>query len=213
MVAVATSIVGLMVSLLAFVFVDDLEEFISRVEVNWFTSAGAAQDQGQKEKSSPAKDKKQENIAKSENSEKEKPADQVQDKNGVDFNYLSKLADRKKQLDQREQELAELEEELHKQREEIEGRIQYLQDVRREIAGILKERVDIDEQKINKLVDVYSNMKPQQAAGILSDLNDELAVQILGRMKKKNAAEILNLLKPEKAKMLSERYAGYKGRQ
>jgi len=59
---------------------------------------------------------------------------------------------------------------------------------------------------VNKLVDLYSNMKPKQAADILGSLNEELAVEVLAKMKKKSAAEIMNLLQPEKAKILSEKY-------
>jgi flagellar motility protein MotE (MotC chaperone) len=53
-------------------------------------------------------------------------------------------------------------------------------------------------------------MRPNTAAKVVESLDEDLAVEILGRMKKKNAAEILNLLKPEKAQVLSEKYAGYK---
>ena len=37
----------------------------------------------------------------------------------------------------------------------------------------------MDEQKVTQLVDFYSNMKPAQAANIISKINEELAVQVL----------------------------------
>jgi flagellar motility protein MotE (MotC chaperone) len=57
---------------------------------------------------------------------------------------------------------------------------------------------------------MYSNMKPPQAAKVFETMDEDLVVEILGRMKKKNAADIMNLLKPEKAQIISEKYAGYK---
>lgn len=129
-----------------------------------------------------------------------------------DLSHFKLLSERKKQLDQREQELNTLEEELHKQRVEVESRIQKLESVRGEISTVLKERVEMDQERIKTLVEFYSNMKPKQAADIFATLNEDLAVEVLTQMKKKNAAEIMNLLPADKARTLSEKFTGYKRR-
>ncbi len=129
-----------------------------------------------------------------------------------EISHFAKLNERKKALDLREQELNALEEELHKQKTEVEARIGKLEQIRTEISSVLKERVDVDEQRIATLVDFYSNMKPKQAAEIFNELNEDLAVEVLSRMKKKNAAGIMNLLNADKARMLSEKFTGYKRR-
>lgn len=129
-----------------------------------------------------------------------------------DLSHLDKLRERKTGLDQREKELNELEEELQKQKSEIEARIKHLEDLRAQITTVLKDRVEVDQEKVMKLVETYSNMKPKQAAEILAGVDEDLAVEVLGKMKKKNAAEIMNLLEPAKARTLSEKYAGYKSR-
>lgn len=85
-----------------------------------------------------------------------------------------------------------------------------LEGTRRSIASILDEKVKVDDQKIETLVQMYSNMKAQQAAKIFETMDEDLAVAILGRMKKKNAAEVMNLMKAERAQLFSEKYAGYK---
>jgi flagellar motility protein MotE (MotC chaperone) len=82
--------------------------------------------------------------------------------------------------------------------------------MRRDIASVLKERVQSDETQVNKLVDLYSTMKPKQAADIIGSLQEDLAVEVLGKMKKKNAAEVMNLLPADKARGLSEKLTGYK---
>ncbi len=129
-----------------------------------------------------------------------------------DLSHFKRLSDRKKELDLREQELNALEEELHKQRDEVEARIVKLESIRGDISTVLKDRVEVDEERVKTLVEFYSNMKPKQAADIFSNLNEDLAVEVLGKMKKKNAAEIMNLLPPEKARTLSEKFTGYKRR-
>jgi flagellar motility protein MotE (MotC chaperone) len=126
-----------------------------------------------------------------------------------ELNHFSKLRERKMELDLREQELARLEEELQKQKLEIEGRLQRLTEVRDDISKLLSERVKVDQERVGKLVEFYSSMKPQQAATIMEKIDEDLAVEILGQMKKKNAAEIINLLQADKARRLSEKFAGY----
>lgn len=127
-----------------------------------------------------------------------------------DLSHLQKLVLRKKQLDDREIELARVEDEINKQKIEVEKRMKELEEMRTRISSILEERVKIDEQKADSLMQMYSNMKAPQAAKVFETMDEDLAVEILGRMKKKNAAEILNLLKPEKAQIISEKYAGYR---
>lgn len=127
-----------------------------------------------------------------------------------ELSFFKRLNERKVELDRREAELAKLEEELQKQRMGIEGKIKQLETMRAEISATLKGRVEQDQEKVAKLVDVYSNMKPASASRVIESLNDDLAVTILDRMKKKNAAEILNMMSAQKAKKLSELLTGYR---
>ncbi len=193
-----------------------VEKFIDRIEFGFFSevfanepSPGTAQKSG----------KEGENISANKDSDAEKKAsdlgpeaDLSKSVDSNDLSYFSKLNERKKELDLREKELNELEEELHKQKSEIEERIQHLERIRVQIAGVLKDKVEVDQQKVKTLVEFYSNMKPQQAAKVIGTLNEDLAIEVLGQMKKKNAAEIMNLLEPSKAQIISEKFAGYKRR-
>jgi flagellar motility protein MotE (MotC chaperone) len=92
----------------------------------------------------------------------------------------------------------------------LEKRLQELEQTRKVISQVLEEKVQTDDKKVETLVQMYSNMKPQQAAKVFETMDEDLAVEILGRMKKKNAAEIMKLIKAEKAQIFSEKYAGYK---
>ena len=127
-----------------------------------------------------------------------------------DADYLFKLAERKKQLDQREEDLKKFAEQIEKQKIEIEEKLAKLEETRLKISKALEEKIKTDDGKVETLVQMYSSMKPAQAAKVFESLDEDLVIEILGRMKKKNAADILNLIKPEKAQLFAERYAGYR---
>ena len=135
---------------------------------------------------------------------------QVEGKKIDDTDYLFKLAERKKQLDEREVELNKVAEQIEKQKSEIAAKLVQLEDVRQKISAQLQDRIKADEGKVEVLVQMYTNMKPVQAAKVFETLDEDLVIEILSRMKKKSAADILNLIKPEKAQVLAERYTGYR---
>lgn len=185
------------------------EHLAEKVEIRALGSASAAEAGKAAEKSPAAADKKEKAAVADGKGDKAKG---LEDKEEVseDLSHFEKLKQRKEELDAREKELSELEEELQRQKVELDKRIVQLEEMRTQIAQVLKERVEVDQEKVNKLVDLYSNMKPKQAADVIGTINEDLAVEVLAKMKKKNAAEIMNLLSPDKARVLSEKYTGYR---
>lgn len=189
-----------------------IEQYVDLVEFEIF---GAAKAQDSKPSEAESAQTAGESKAKDTlDQTKAKKSDCVEMKGFTEeeLSHFNKLNERKIELDMRDAELTALEEELHKQRVEVEGRIVQLEKIREEVGSVLKERVEVDQQKVSTLVDFYSNMKPKQAADVFTNLNEDLAVEVLGRMKKKSAADILNLLEPAKARALSEKFTGYKRR-
>lgn len=178
---------------------DTIESYFHKIEIG-LSSAEAqipSAPVNEKEKSSTEETKK------SEAAEAKKSTDET--------DFLFKLSERKKELDQREEYLNKKADEVTKQKEEIEAKLSQLEDYRNRISTLLKDRISSDSGKIETLVQVYSNMKPAQAAKVFETMDEDLVIEILGRMKKKNAADILNLVKIEKAQVLAEKYAGYRG--
>ncbi len=127
-----------------------------------------------------------------------------------DADYLFKLAERKKVLDQREEDLNKLSAEIDRQKIEIEEKVKRIGETRSKISSVLEEKIKTDDAKVDTLVQMYSNMKPQQVAKVFETMDEDLVIEILSRMKKKSAADILNLVKPEKAQIFAERFAGYR---
>ncbi|MFS4459440.1 MotE family protein [Bdellovibrio sp. HCB2-146] len=197
---IGVSFMGLLVAVWGFENHEEVEKMIKRVEV---TMTGEAYAEAPAAPTKPATEKALAEAI---------PAPPTATMSASDLDHLQKLNERKKELDAREEELNRMETELQAQKGELEKRMKELEEMRGKISSILEDRVKVDDQKIDTLVQMYSNMKAPQAAKVFETMDEDLAVEILGRMKKKNAADIMNLLKPEKAQVLSEMFAGYKRR-
>ena len=197
---VGVSILGAAIAAVCLWKVDDIDRLARKIEIDFLGGVAHAEDV----KPAPAKD------AKPEEKKAEEAPVAKKEYTQEEIDHLSKLNERKKELDAREEELARTEQELQAQKAELEKRMGELEQTRKNISSVLEEKVQADDKKVDNLVQVYSNMKPQQAAKAFEEMDEGLAIEILGRMKKKNAAEIMNLVKSEKVKVLSEKYAGYK---
>ncbi len=199
---------------------DALSGVLSKVEVGFLGHADAAEPQKPKgAERAPAQAKEEKNAG----SGQKAPANPAETKAAEatpeipntkgwtpeELSFFSKLNERKKELDLREAELAKLEEELQKRKAELDEKLKTLEATRAEISKTLKSRVATDQEKVDKLIQFYSNMKPQQAAKVIETLNEDLAVEVLDKMKKKNAAEIMNMMDARKARKLSELMTGY----
>ncbi|GEM_PF-946500 len=128
----------------------------------------------------------------------------------LSVDHLSSLVKRSKELDAREQELARVESDLANRSEELNKKIAKLEQMQKAISERLKEQIQVDEVKVNQLVEVYSSMRAEKAAKIFEEIDEDLAVAVIGKMKKKNAAEILNLMDTAKAKKFAEMYSGFR---
>jgi flagellar motility protein MotE (MotC chaperone) len=187
-----------------------LEKWLDKIEVSMFGEASASEEGKKEEKTAETNGKKEEEKAEVGAGHKALPEAEKKSWTADEISLFSKLEDRKRQLDSRESELNKLEEELQKQKAELEKKLAQLEDVRGKISARLDEKVKVDQQKVEALVSVYASMKPAQAAKVIEGINEDLAVEVLAKMKNKSAAEILNLMDAEKAKKISERYAGYR---
>jgi len=174
---------------------DNIENYMKKIEI------GLGQAQASEKPAEPSSAKLDE-----KNSEIKKEAAKPVDES----DFLFKLAERKKELDQREEALNKKSAEIALQKTEIELKLVQLEEYRTKISTLLKDRIATDSTKVDTLVQVYSNMKPIQAAQVFEKMDEDLVIEILSRMKKKNAADILNLIKTEKAQVFAEKYAGYR---
>jgi flagellar motility protein MotE (MotC chaperone) len=110
---------------------------------------------------------------------------------------LQELREKEQALNQREASLRALEQELDR-------KLQELKALQAQVQTLLDKADVLKDEKIRHLVDVYSNMKPQQAGQALQALDEAIAVKILAGMTGRKAGEILSTVQPDKAARLSE---------
>lgn len=210
--ALALTVLGFGLATAGVLFPEEVESLYNKVEFMAFSAASAQESSGSAAQNAQTNNLKSADSAVPGKGQASQNCEEVKAFTEEELSHFNKLNERKKELDRRDAELTTLEEELHKQKKEVEARIVKLEQIRNEVASVLKDRVELDQQRVSTLVDFYSNMKPKQAAEIFTTLNEDLAVEVLGKMKKKNAADIMNLLDPTKARALSEKFTGYKRR-
>ncbi|MCA1743502.1 MAG: hypothetical protein LC631_06100, partial [Desulfovibrionales bacterium] len=93
---------------------------------------------------------------------------------------LRRIREREEELNRRERNLRALE-------TEIDGKLNELSRLEESLDKMLEEADVLKDQKIRHLVDVYANMKPQQAAQVLETLDENIAVKILAGMRGRQA--------------------------
>ena len=107
-------------------------------------------------------------------------------------------------------EAALTEEELKILQSEVEKQISKYEKLKKEVEGLL---VQVDAQhkkKITQLVSVYSGMKAEEAAKILTETDESTTIEILLGMDQKKSSKILENMPKEKAVTLSEKIADKK---
>ena len=114
------------------------------------------------------------------------------------------LSEQWEKLNHKEQELRRREKSLHELEQELDKKLARQEELKNRLEEIIQEARVLKDNKIKHLVDVYSNMQPEQAAKVLETLDQSIAVKILAGMRGRTAGEILSFVQAEKAASLSE---------
>lgn len=107
-------------------------------------------------------------------------------------------------LRRRQEEVQRQEQALRALEEELDAKLDRLQNLETRIQGMIEEADVLKDGKMRHLVDVYSNMKPREAARALEALEELVAVKILSGMRGRNAGEVLSFVDAERAARLTE---------
>ena len=109
-----------------------------------------------------------------------------------------------KDANRREAELAAKERALTAMEKSVDDKLAELKRVEASIKKLLDQADVLKDERIKRQVATYQAMKPKQAAEVLSNMDQELAVKILTGMKPKVAGEIMTYVKTDKAAKLTE---------
>ena len=73
-----------------------------------------------------------------------------------------------------------------------------------EVESLLAKVEQAHTADVDRLVALYQNMKPKDAAGIMNDMDIEVTVMVLGTMAERDAAPIMAALNPVRARAVSQ---------
>jgi flagellar motility protein MotE (MotC chaperone) len=121
-----------------------------------------------------------------------------------EIDTLQRLAERRDMITQRERELEAKEGLLKAAESRIEGKIVQLQDLEKNIQGLLKKYDEQKQAEIEQLVKIYAAMKPKDAARIFDALEMPILVSVIQNMKEAKVAPIMAMMAPAKATALTE---------
>ena len=91
-------------------------------------------------------------------------------------------------------------------RGQTEDHLKKIEAARNEIADFMNTRDDKEEGKLKKLAKFYEAMDAEQAAPLLKDVQDDLAIKIFDRMDAKKAGTILAQLPANRAARLTSQF-------
>lgn len=120
-----------------------------------------------------------------------------------EIELLQELADRRKELDRRQRELDRRADLLKAAEARIDDKIAELKALRESIEQLVARYDKENEQRVERLVNIYESMKPDDAARIFEDLDMPVLLRVLGRMSERKSAPILAEMNAERAQAVT----------
>jgi flagellar motility protein MotE (MotC chaperone) len=125
----------------------------------------------------------------------------------AELRVLQSLGQRRGQLDQREQDIDVQLQLLAAAEGKLDAKMKALNGMKGEIQGLLGQADAQKQAEADRMVLVYSAMKPKDAAARMSVLDDSVRLPIAAKMKERTLSMILANMSPNDAKILTERLA------
>ncbi|WP_232825537.1 MotE family protein [Albibacillus kandeliae] len=116
---------------------------------------------------------------------------------------LDAMREERELLDQQKTRLSERQAEIELAEEKLQMDQTQLSDLKGELEDLLAKVKKAQTDDVDRLVALYSAMKPKEAAAIMDDLDIEVSVMVLGTMPERDAAPILAKLNPTRARAIS----------
>jgi len=121
---------------------------------------------------------------------------------------LEALREREKKLDAREAELQDRAQSIKLAETQVEERIASLVEAEQNLAATIQMADKAAEKDVDRLVTLYENMKPKEAAQLFEEMAPEFAAGFLSRMRPDAAAAILSKVSPQNGYAISVLMAG-----
>ncbi|OYW30538.1 MAG: hypothetical protein B7Z44_00670 [Caulobacter sp. 12-67-6] len=125
----------------------------------------------------------------------------------AELRILQSLGARRGQLDQREQDIDVQLQLLAAAEAKLDAKVKALNGLKGDIQGLLGQADTQKSAEVDRMVTVFSSMKPKDAAARMTILDDSVRLPIAAKMKERTLSLILANMLPTEAKVLTERLA------
>lgn len=125
----------------------------------------------------------------------------------AELQVLQSLGSRRTQLDQRERDLDTQLQLLAAAETKLDAKLKGLSGLKAEIQALIGQSEQKEQAETDRLVTVYSKMKPRDAGAIMATLDDKVRIPVAAKMKEAALAQVLSQMPTVEAKKLTESLA------
>lgn len=136
--------------------------------------------------------------------------DQLAQQAGIspaELKIIQSLSARRTELDARDQDFATTLPLMVAAEQKIDAKVKALEALKAEMQGLLGQVDEREKAEIDRLVQVYSAMRPKEAAPVLASLEDRVRLPVAAAMRPRTLAAIMVQMSPAQAKELTEKLA------
>lgn len=130
-----------------------------------------------------------------------------------DLKVLTSLTEREKMIKRREEAIQRQEKELKTLEQQIERKLDQMRQLQGRLEGERKNRKELDEKDISKIVRFYESMDPENSSVFFNEMDRLTATHILMRMNPRKASNLLQRLEPKVAVEITELVTRFKQNQ
>jgi len=125
----------------------------------------------------------------------------------AELKIIQSLSQRRAALDARDQDFATTLPLMVAAEQKLEAKIQALAALKAEMKQMLGQVDEREKAEIDRLVQVYSAMRPKEAAPVMASLEDRVRLPVAAAMRPRTLAAIMAQMTPAQAKELTEKLA------
>lgn len=136
--------------------------------------------------------------------------EQLADQAGIspaELRIIQSLSTRRGELDARDQDFATMLPLMVAAEQKIDAKLKAMEAIKAEVNTLLGQVDEKQKAEIDRLVSVYSAMRPKEAAAVFNTLNDSVRLPVAAAMRPRTLAAIMAQMPPAGAKELTEKLA------
>jgi flagellar motility protein MotE (MotC chaperone) len=125
----------------------------------------------------------------------------------AELRIIQSLSQRRTELDARDADLASMLPLMTAAEQKLDAKVQALEAVKAEVAALLGQVDEREKAEIDRLVAVYSAMRPREAARVFATLDDDVRLPVAAAMRPRSLAAVMAQMDPAAARVLTEKLA------